>query len=233
MADVVSVNFGSVVVDGIAPLLPQPLWWMFKALILWPSWILYSRGARLFGHFFFTGKPFYDVCAEINPTLDSSFWKQHPEQCAESIRKDFESTVIIVCYVIYLLLLLRALGFAGNKFFSLFTAGGRGHSWIPLHWPHHLLPDSAAADAKPVHVRRRHISEEPSTRYDDDDDDDGGGGASRRRREGADEASATRRHSPRLMRRYQQIHQELGEAPEEIQFVTDTGQPPVRSVEWD
>lgn len=100
------LDLGSRVLSGVAPWCGEPLWSMVRLLALLPMWVLYHRGPRLFGRLFYAGRAPADMCAEINTGAGSDFWRAHPDQCDEIIRRDFDSFTVAMGFGFYVYVML-------------------------------------------------------------------------------------------------------------------------------
>lgn len=106
----VAESIARTVIDGIEPMVFQPLWFFVKYLLVHPTWMLYAQGPRLIGRYFFYGRPYYDMCSEIHPGVSSSHWRTHTRECIDSIRRDFQSILVLLSYLIWVFVMLRLAG---------------------------------------------------------------------------------------------------------------------------
>lgn len=89
---------------AMEPMFAEPFWSMAQASIIHFIWLMYARGPRIVGRFFFSGRTYADMCSDINHTVPSSHWSQNEttyQTCVTIIQRDFESWVTCV-YVLTL-----------------------------------------------------------------------------------------------------------------------------------
>jgi len=85
---------------------------IYTRVVIAPLQRLYFQGPRLFGYGFWKGASQHDICAALT-NHNSEFWAQHSDACAQIVRRDFQSHVVLfetAAYFFILFLALRALG---------------------------------------------------------------------------------------------------------------------------
>lgn len=112
-------------------------------LILNPLANLYLRGPSIHGYGFWSGKTMPEICAELT-NVPSEFWERNPLECQDLVSHQFESFVVAVETVIYIVLLYRL----------TLSVAHQGWHWLtnyrPMdHWPFHHRKEAAVAIPPP------------------------------------------------------------------------------------
>jgi hypothetical protein len=101
MSGVLDVELYQAQLSKLNLFLPEVFKSTFRWTIYYPLQYLYFKS-------WWKGAEWFDICTQLS-NVDSIFWRQHPEKCAEMILKDFESYLFVAFIGLYFIMLWKSI----------------------------------------------------------------------------------------------------------------------------